>query len=543
MQRSLFIWQPIKVIGLLSMCFAHSALVADDVKTPTHLQRVERKNNAKALRDAAALQQFQGGIGNQLANGDEAKYANHIGSFSKGLAHDSKGIVDEKSFQSMLSALHSGVSADFDNIILGGARKLIDPQAAFACALEGCDGWRNITPPAPALASAQAAGEMVELYWAALLRDVPFNHYDKSPRASQAIQDINKLSDFNGPRVGGVVTAGTLFRGFTPGDLVGPYVSQFLYLPVPSHETTVSQFKNVPVSGTSNDFLTDVKEFLSVQNGGSTGKHIQFTTSQTFIKDARDLGDYVHLDYAGEAGVTAAMILRSFGPQALDDNNPYKSNATQEGFITYALIDLLELLALASRESMKATWYQKWLVHLRLRPEYFGFLVHQQKTAAASFPVHSDVLNSAAVSKIFSTFGSYLLPQMYPEGSPNHPSYPAGHATFAGACATILKAFFKEDFVIPNPVEPNHNNTALVPSSAVLTIGNELNKLAANVAIARNLAGVHYRSDALQSLLLGEKIAISILNDEGFTKNNTFAGYTLTKFDGTVVTVGAKQTV
>jgi hypothetical protein len=36
------------------------------------------------------------------------------------------------------------------------------------------------------------------------------------------------------------------------------------------------------------------------------------------------------------------------------------------------------------------------------------------------------------------------------------------------------------------------------------TVGGELNKLADNVALGRNMAAVHWRSDAEQSLLLGE---------------------------------------
>jgi hypothetical protein len=41
-----------------------------------------------------------------------------------------------------------------------------------------------------------------------------------------------------------------------------------------------------------------------------------------------------------------------------------------------------------------------------------------------------------------SQHGTRLLPVAFPEGCPTHPSYPAAHACNAGACATILKAFF-----------------------------------------------------------------------------------------------------
>ena len=41
-----------------------------------------------------------------------------------------------------------------------------------------------------------------------------------------------------------------------------------------------------------------------------------------------------------------------------------------------------------------------------------------------------------------------LLPVAFQEGSPMHPAYGAGHATVAGACVTILKAFFDTSSVL-----------------------------------------------------------------------------------------------
>ena len=50
----------------------------------------------------------------------------------------------------------------------------------------------------------------------------------------------------------------------------------------------------------------------------------------------------------------------------------------------------------------------------------------------------------------FNNGQSYLLPMAFPEGSPMHPSYGAGHATVAGACVTILKAFFDHGWQFPD---------------------------------------------------------------------------------------------
>jgi hypothetical protein len=66
-----------------------------------------------------------------------------------------------------------------------------------------------------------------------------------------------------------------------------------------------------------------------------------------------------------------------------------------------------------------------------------------------------------------------------------------------------------------------------------------------NIADGRDWLGIHSRVGGnMLGLTLGEDTAIHLLTDLGFTyPEPTFAGFTLTKFDGTTVTVGAKQTV
>jgi hypothetical protein len=192
--------------------------------------------------------------------------------------------------------------------------------------------------------------------------------------------------------------------------------------------------------------------------------------------------------------------------------------------------------------ALKAQWFQKWYVHRRPRPEEFGGRVHNKVTGVASdYPIHSDLLNSQALAQVFSKYGTYLLPQAYPEGCPMHPAYGAGHATVAGACVTILKALFDTSVVIPNPVVPSADGTELVPYTGPdadsLIVEGELNKLAANVACGRNFAGIHWRTDYSASLRLGEAVAISVLKDQRGCYNEDFGGFTFRTFDGQTVTV------
>jgi hypothetical protein len=106
---------------------------------------------------------------------------------------------------------------------------------------------------------------------------------------------------------------------------------------------------------------------------------------------------------------------------------------------------------------------------------------------------------------------------------------------------TILKAIFDESYVIPNPVVPSADGLSLVPytgpDAGSLTVGAELDKLASNIALGRNFAGVHWRSDYEESLKLGEALAISVLRDQKLTYGEPFTGFTFTKFDGTKITV------
>lgn len=85
--------------------------------------------------------------------------------------------------------------------------------------------------------------------------------------------------------------------------------------------------------------------------------------------------------------------------------------------------------------------------------------------------------------------------------------------------------------------EADATGMALVPvASPPLTVGGELNKLAANISIGRNGAGVHWRSDYTQSIRLGEEVAIGILEEQRLTYNENHR-FTLTRFDGTAITI------
>ena len=237
-------------------------------------------------------------------------------------------------------------------------------------------------------------------------------------------------------------------------------------------------------------------------------------------------------------------------PQSSDPFTGKSQNQIGQG--TFGDQHVKSVLVGAVQRAFNAVWYQKWSVHRRLRPEEFGGRVHLEKlnqlgeSGGHPFPVNGLLFSStelfgpigvAGQGRVFayneaqnanlrtpptdvlgqpSNAGTYLLPQAYAEGSPLHPAYGSGHSAVSGCLVTILKAFFHNDWRFPSPVEPNEDGTSVraYTGTDTLTVAGELDKLASNVGLGRSWAGVHWRSDHEEALLLGEQLAISVLCDQ-----------------------------
>lgn len=534
-----------KCIGLTGVLTKAGAVPTRANVSPA--REMPRQQAAFAVRQRAAVFQAAQVIGEHLVNGDEAAIPAYLACFSKGLPHARTGEVQTDAYEALLDALSSGKPQGFERIPMGGGGTLlVNPQAAFAYELEGADSHRFAIPPAPSFGSAETAAEMVELYWQALLRDIPFDSYAASPLAQAAAAELALLDRGSLSRLG-PVTVDTLFRVNATGVAVGPYVSQFLWKPVPVNSTIVDQRYRVPIPGTN--YLDTYADWYFAQSGLAPTRQADFAPQQQYLITGRMLAEWVHYDFLYQAFHNAALILLNQGPATIGQQNtylhpanPYQGSRVQTGFSTFGAAHICCLLGHAALSALHAAWFQKWAVHRRLRPEEFGGRVHQIKTGVAQYPVHPALLNSAALAATFRAQGSYLLPQTYPEGAPLHPSYPAGHATVAGACSALLKAFFDESATLNECVMPTADGLLLVPyDGPPLTVGGEVNKLAANIAMGRDFAGIHYRSDAEAGFRLGEDIAISLLQDMIETLTEDFAGFQFTRIDGTFVHIEKRR--
>lgn len=575
------------VPSLLGLLLSASALAQEPIGN------AQRADLAQQVRtDAATFQRAQP-LPAHPNNGDEQRYSTPFANYTKGLPHNAVGNVSLPAYQQLLLALSTGNQADFEAIPLGGTRKLISPQSAYSFTLEGPDPHGLAFRPAPLYSSAETANEMEELYWMALARDVDFNLYPSNATISAAAARLNVLRQYRGGKTEGVaVTPDVVFRGDMAGALKGPFLSQFLFKAIPFSSGPYSTNANEPIGyqsltqtnlvrRTGDDRVTQYAEWLNIQNGqvptlngGLIDQLDDYAGAQRYyLRNGRDLAEYVHNDYPIQATLSAALLMARQGdyqasgaydpdpknsPLASDEANPYLQYQKQDAFVTLGNSDTLSLSALVTNTALRADWFQKWLVHRRLRPEEFGGHVDNQFFNRQTYPIHPELLSSPVLGRILtyntqlnnrrglSGGGTYLLPQAFPEGAPLHPAYGSGHSAYIGAGVTMLKAFYK-DFPVRNP-QYVASGTALMPYNGTLMMFDELDKLAANIGVARLFAGVHWRSDHDSAVRLGELVALRTLQDlartyhersPGVAQTQDFPGFVVRTFSGDTLLITA----
>ncbi len=590
----------------------------------------DRRLRAREIRRQAAEVAFEREHPAQINNGEEFKYRisdkpSHIANFTKGLPHDIEtGLLENPDdYQQFVRGIDSGDIRDFKDTPLGppgqdgiecptwqsqiaqqnqvSVRAWESQGAGLTFDLEGPDAQSVTMPPAPKLDSAELITEMIENYSMALLRDCPFSRFSESETVQRSIQllnnsqwigcnDSSNLTQFEQERRRGPFNLQNVFRGITPGDNVGPYISQFLL--IGNQPLGVSNGKDPSPDGfirygsiridqrirfaePNKDYMTTWEAWIDVQNGADVRELEKYEENPAyrFLATPRDLATYVHYDALYEAYLNACLLMLGMGVP-FDPGIPFQLPDfidKQQGFAQFGGPHILSLVTEVATRALKAVRFQKFNVHRRLRPEAVGGLVHRFKsgdrTGIEVVETLVDGLGEELLNKIkqhnekqnqnphlnidrnqdgSGKSPSYLLPMAFPEGSPMHPSYGAGHATVAGACVTILKAFFDHGAELklqdknckPFAYEASVDGSCLqkVFVDRPLTVEGELNKLASNISIGRNWAGVHYFTDYIESIRLGEEIALGILEEQKLTYGENFS-MTVPLFDGGTVRI------
>ena len=167
-------------------------------------------------------------------------------------------MVREEDYDAFMLGIETGDPNDFKSTPLGppldedenpiwASQKAIDKNvdvrawesagAGLTFDLEGPDAQAVTMPPAPGLGSDVLTCELAEVYCQALLRDIPlsvfFDNAPSDPADEVKVKDcLNAMNQL--PFSGGIsgarknIIPATAFRGFTRGDFLGPYLSQFM---------------------------------------------------------------------------------------------------------------------------------------------------------------------------------------------------------------------------------------------------------------------------------------------------------------------------
>ncbi len=450
-----------------------------------------------------------------------------------------------------------------------------------------------------------------------------------------ACKVLNQFGDdFRGPKENGQVTPNTLFRGLAKtatgieSDKTGFYLSQFLLQPLyplfPAgcapfvggligvnrlNQEVLARPQHYPIAG-QREFGITLEEFVKIQNGEIPKAYIASDYNQDLLrhlKNGRDMGSLVHTDGPYEAYYNALNIL-IYNDFPRCSNFPYNNGIIMNESDGHQMgpSDVYTMIAEVCLEAFKAAWAQKWRLHRKHRPEAMAGIINLAKKsensrAFAEFqkfrdkkylhPIFFTELSSQALEIIrqrnieqsevcndlnATEADTYLLAQMYPEGSPAHPAYPSGHATVAGACTTVIKAIFDDNQNFAAHLDRNNNGaktkvsrphpnieTQLLSLEDVnvdnstgqpadnchetwrnMTVGSELDKLASNIALGRNFGGVHYRQDGDEGILLGEKVAIKYLQDHLLNyPESDFDGYTFSRRNGRTIKITKENIV
>lgn len=189
-----------------------------------------------------------------------------------------------------------------------------------------------------------------------------------------------------------------------------------------------------------------------------------------------EAAEAVHTDFPSKWPTELTKYLLADGAQMDSDIVPQR---TEDDFVNRHVM-LAELIGWAVSTVSPTTFAAKW-EHGRARPETVAWAVHTGKLDAPQTIQDKIASMNLSSAEDFTAF---------PEGSPVHPSWPAMHSA-ASQASLFLAVVFD---LTPEQLE-------------------ETRKLDFAVAQFRSLAGVHYETDNLAGLTIGQEVIAQELPD------------------------------
>ena len=277
----------------------------------------------------------------QIDNGDEARYSDKSGSYTKGVLQAGIGLVRPRQRTRRSGPRSaSGAPARFEKIILGGPRTLNGPQAGLAFYLD--TPWTaasTLVPPAPALASEAYAARtdraVLGVAAARRARSAAMSGSSVATRAAAELSSPAGLCRAPGPRTGQVVPR-LLFRGGFAGEEPGT-----LPVPVPAHADRAGVAAGHPAvrHQPGGHRLHDPAGRIPgrAEQQAHREEHSPRPGAR-HLHDGRGLAAFTHDDVLFQAYFMAYLVLSSVNgalPPPLNMGNPYVGSKTQNGFGTF----------------------------------------------------------------------------------------------------------------------------------------------------------------------------------------------------------------
>ena len=246
--------------------------------------------------------------------------------------------------------------------------------------------------------------------------------------------------------------------------------------------------KSLPIDYTSKfrkympwvDYMTNRNEFIRIQNWLNPIDSI-IENGAWYIETPRDLIAVVHKDLPQERAINIYFWLIKLW-----------AKPKFGWFISNGPIWIADVVNTTVKKAMQQTRYRKYKYN-RIRPEEVAWLFEFRDTLTWEVKKRVDknyfeytTRPEIANSKV--KYGTYLLPQAYPEGSPLHPDYPQWHSTFAVVVQAFINTMFDTEYMIPNYVADRW----LLIQSGSISIWNATQLFVDNIAIGRDYAWVHF---------------------------------------------------
>ena len=134
------------------------------------------------------------------------------------------------------------------------------------------------------------------------------------------------------------------------------------------------------------DVAATIDAWHRCEDGESSRLPISYLPNTRYIFNGRSLAEYVRTDFSYQAYLLAALIIQSWGRDALNPGLSQRYTKNVSGFVNSGWWEVFGLLGQVSELALQDSWYWKWRVFRRLRPEELaGRIVLAQKAENSTF--------------------------------------------------------------------------------------------------------------------------------------------------------------